>query len=216
MSDRRDISVVLGVGDARRRRAIRDALDEIATVLSDHLSLDDTLTAAELLVPDVLVLDTHLGRADLAASCFRVQMQVPATRIVAVVPADDERAYDALAYGAFSVVLERADTTELIDAVRGAARGESVMPAGCARRLLADAVRAKTEVHDPLVRPPVLTPTEHEVLTRLGEGRSPHDIARMHDVTPRLVNLHAGYAVAKAHLQRQRIHTRDTLAPSIR
>lgn len=214
MGDRRDISVVLGLGDAGRRAAVRDALDGVAAVLSDHLSLEDTLMAAELLVPDVLVLDTHLGRADLAASCFRVQMQVPATRIVAVVPADDDRAYDVLAYGAFSVVLEDADSTALLEAVHGAARGESVMPAGCARRLLAEAVRSNARPQDTLVRPPMLTPTEHEVLTRLGEGRTPLDIARMHDVTPRLVNLHAGYAVAKAHLQRQRIHTRDILAHS--
>ncbi|HEX7094564.1 MAG TPA: LuxR C-terminal-related transcriptional regulator, partial [Acidimicrobiales bacterium] len=70
--------------------------------------------------------------------------------------------------------------------------------------------------NDPFVHHPRLTPTEHEVLTRLAEGCTPADIAAMHDVSTRLVNLHTGYAVAKLHVQRQRLHARELAATNLR
>ena len=50
--------------------------------------------------------------------------------------------------------------------------------------------------HNP---PPPLTATAREVLDRIGRGSDPEPIAATHAVTPHLVNLHAGFAVAKLH-----------------
>jgi hypothetical protein len=38
---------------------------------------------------------------------------------------------------------------------------------------------------------------------------SPSEIAALHGVTARLVNLHTGYAVAKVHHHAQRVRARD-------
>jgi DNA-binding CsgD family transcriptional regulator len=77
--------------------------------------------------------------------------------------------------------------------------------------LLHDVQRSRDAVVDPIVRRVRLTDTEQEVLARLAEGRTPLEIAALHDVTARLVSLHTGYAVAKVHHHLQRVRTRDAL-----
>ena len=68
-----------------------------------------------------------------------------------------------------------------------------------ASRLLHDLDAWALRSADPLHPPPTLTATEREVLGRLAEGLDPTTIAAAHDVTAHLVNLHAGFAVAKLH-----------------
>ena len=93
----------------------------------------------------------------------------------------------------------------------GASRGESLVLAGIARLLLEDTKYVTATNRDPLARLVRLTSTEQEVLTRLGGGLSPAEIAALHGVTARLVNLHTGYAVAKVHHHAQRVRVRDEL-----
>ena len=45
---------------------------------------------------------------------------------------------------------------------------------------------------------PRLTATEREVLQRVAKGTTIEAVAGLHEVPPRLVHLHAGYALAKA------------------
>ena len=66
-------------------------------------------------------------------------------------------------------------------------------------RLLHDLDAWAQRSADPLYPPPTLTATEREVLARIGEGVEPEAIAETHAVTTHLVNLHAGFAVAKLH-----------------
>ena len=68
---------------------------------------------------------------------------------------------------------------------------------------------------DPIHPPPTLTATEREVLDRISDGTDPSEIARIHAVTTHLVNLHAGFAVAKLHryvLGSERIAAQDQSA----
>ncbi len=46
---------------------------------------------------------------------------------------------------------------------------------------------------------PRLTATEREVLQRVANGATIEAVAGLHEVPPRLVHLHAGYALAKVH-----------------
>jgi DNA-binding NarL/FixJ family response regulator len=93
-----------------------------------------------------------------------------------------------------------------VSATRSAARRESVLSAGVARRLIAEMTGYEDETAHPANRPPSLTLTEREVLTLIARDKLSDEIADLYDVTARLVNLHTGYAVAKLqlHLAQQR------------
>jgi DNA-binding NarL/FixJ family response regulator len=204
-----DITVVAAMLDDTVAASVLPGLPPFELVATTD-TLGDTERAVVAFVPDVLVLDERADRSGVAALCRRVRDLAPATRVLLVAAADDEIAYDALVDGAFSMVPATIGADELRDAVRGAARGESVVLAGAARRLLRDAGGSGT-THDPFVHELRLTQAETAVLERVAAGEAIADIARAHDVIPRLVNLHTGYAVAKAHHHAQRVRARDAV-----
>jgi DNA-binding NarL/FixJ family response regulator len=211
VGDRTDITVVLGVGGSRRAE-LSTALAATALVVADEASGYDALDLTADLVPDVVLIDEQDDRVGLGRACLHSTLRTPATRLVVLVEDDDELAYETLLQGAFSTLPIDAPVDEVVAAARSAARGESTVVAGSARRLLADARRASRGDIDPTVPALRLTATEEEVLARRAAGETSADIAAQHDVTARLVNLHMGYAVAKVHHHLQRVRTRDAVS----
>ncbi len=150
-------------------------------------------------LPDVLILDAQISDPGARSVCRRIREWAPATRVLAVTPADDEDAYTTVVAGAAGAVLAATDPAETAAAVAAVARGESVLPPRVASRLMHDVDAWAQRSADPLYPPPTFTTTERVVLEGLSQGQSPASIAAEHSVTPHLVNLHAGYAVAKLH-----------------
>jgi two-component system, NarL family, response regulator DevR len=150
-------------------------------------------------LPDVLLLDTRIAEPDARAVCRRIREWAPATRVLAATEHDDEHAYTTVVAGAAGAVLYDIDEATVVTTLCEVARGESVLLARMATRLLHDLDAWARRSADPLYPPPTLTATEREVLARIGEGVDPATIAAAHSVTSHLVNLHTGFAVAKLH-----------------
>jgi len=170
-------------------------LEVLARVATGEESI--TLVVAEL--PDVLLLDGLIENPDVRAVSRRLRDWAPATRVLSVNPLDDEAAYTTVVAGAAGSVLADAEPAVVAAAIVGVARGETVLQQRMASRLIHDIDSWAERAADPLNPPPTLTATEREVLAGLSEGRSSAAIATAHAVTARLVNLHAGFAVAKLH-----------------
>ena len=150
-------------------------------------------------LPDVLLLDTRIDQPDARAVARRLREWTPATRVLTVSPFDDEASYTTLVAGATGSILAGVDPAEVTKAIVAVSRRESVLQPRMASRLLHDIDSWSRRAADPLNPPPTLTATEREVLANLGEGLSSAEIATAHAVTEHLVNLHAGFAVAKLH-----------------
>jgi DNA-binding NarL/FixJ family response regulator len=150
-------------------------------------------------LPDVLLLDARIADPDARAVCRQVREWAPATKVLAITEVDDESAYTTIVAGACGVVIAGLTSADLLTAITSVANGETVLQSRMASRLLHDLDSWAERSADPLHPPPTLTATEREVLTALGAGHSPTTIAASHSVTAHLVNLHAGYAVAKLH-----------------
>ncbi|MDG2026673.1 MAG: hypothetical protein P8J50_06160 [Acidimicrobiales bacterium] len=163
----------------------------------DHVPTGNEAVARVLQdLPDVLFLDTRLEEPDARAVCRRLREWAPATKVLAATRLDDENAYTTVVAGAFGAVFLDDHDETVARAIRDVSRGEASLQARMALRLLHDIDAWTQRSADPLYPPPTLTATEREVLGRIGEGV---DSAASHSVTAHLVNLHAGFAVAKLH-----------------
>jgi DNA-binding NarL/FixJ family response regulator len=156
-----------------------DDLDVVATASSSGDARQRCLEQ----MPDVALIALDLDGDGGRGVCRSLAADAPVIRSVLVGDGDDAPR-DSIASGAFGFVGPDAD---LAWVVRRAAWSEALMPPAWAELILG-------ELADP-------TPTEREVLQRLAGGAAPEAVANLHEVTARLVNLHAGYALVK--LQRQ-------------
>jgi len=83
---------------------------------------------------------------------------------------------------------------QVVEAVRAAARGESVLQPAATARMLRELRRAAA---DPLAQ---LTPRETDVLKGLAQGRSNREIARALSVSEETVKSHVSSILAKLGL----------------
>jgi DNA-binding NarL/FixJ family response regulator len=199
---------------------IADADEERAAAMAAAVTAEDGVTllgvtgdsseAARLsldLLPDAVIIDLKVPAAGGLATFDAIHDFAPAIEVVLLAgPEDVEQAYQAITQGAAGC-LQRANAHALAGAaVRGATRGEYLIPPMIAARVLHDVDAYAQAGAGPLGPSQPLTATEREVLMNLAAGHTPGDIARRYDVTARLVNLHTGYAVAKLqrHAERAR------------
>ncbi len=190
------ITVLLG-GDVSAPAAPVD--EQKVEVVGSAITGSETVAKVLAELPDVLLLDVRIAEPDARAVCRRVREWAPATRVLVVCELDDESAYTTVVAGACGAVIGGLTSADLLAAITSVANGETVLQSRMASRLLHDLDSWAERSADPLYPPPTLTATEREVLAALGAGHSSATIAASYSVTSHLVNLHAGYAVAKLH-----------------
>lgn len=125
----------------------------------------------------------------------------PAARIVVLTTFDDdEHMYPALAAGAVGFLVKDIAPEALLDNLRRALDGEVPMSPGPARRVLGEALRARSASAAPTVQEPAvpLTDRENDVLSLVAEGLGNAAIA---------ARLHVAESTVKAHIANLRQKT---------
>lgn len=143
------------------------------------------LAAVRALTPDVVLMDLRMPVLDGAGATARLLAEHPGVAVLVLTTFDDDadilRAVEA---GATGYLLKDTPRERLVDAVRAAARGETVLAPHVAARLV-------SRLREPA--PVALTPREVEVLRQVARGRSNAQIGR---------DLFIGEATVKTHLLR--------------
>ena len=135
--------------------------------------------------PDVVLMDLRMPRMDGVAATERISAAHPAVRVLVLTTYDtDADIVRAVEAGASGYLLKDTPLPQLADAVRAAARGETVLAPPVAARLV-------SRMRAPAVEAP--TPRELEVLAGVARGLTNADIGR---------ELFIGEATVKTHLLR--------------
>ena len=153
------------------------------------------LEAIRDLRPDVVLLDLFMPRLDgLAVLAAMREAELTAAVLVLTSSSDDQHLVQAIKAGALSYLPKTAGVDQVVEAVRAAARGESVLQPAATARLLRELRHASA---DPLS---LLTPRETDVLKGLAQGRSNREIARALSVSEETVKSHVSSILAKLGL----------------
>jgi two-component system response regulator NreC len=181
------LSVVIADDHAVVREGLRlmlEAEDDL-TVVGEASSMQETRAMLSDLVPEVLVLDLHMGRQLSLGVMSDLRSASPSTAIV-ILTMDDDPAFAQQAWsaGAAGYVLKEASRTELVRAIRTVGAGGRYLDPAVGGWALEGGAAALTE-------------RELEVLRLVALGHTNSEIAKLMFISPRTVETH------RANLQRK-------------
>lgn len=192
--------------------AIVDLEDDIEVVGEANNGVEAVALTLSLR-PDVVLMDLKMPVLDGLEAIKQIRAEAPATRVIILSTfADDDDVYAGIAAGARGYLLKDAPPDQLIQFIRAAYRGESLLHPGIAARILdrfsslmtqPAPVEAKVEPNPPPenlgdgVGIPKFTSREMEVLQLLAQGARNKEIAQTLVIAERTVKIHVGNILAK-------------------
>ncbi|MEU0027085.1 response regulator transcription factor [Streptomyces sp. NPDC006335] len=165
-------------------RGMLEAYDDLR-VVGEAGSGDEAIVLAAAMRPDVVLMDLRMPGTDGATATARIRQEHPGIRVLVLTTYEgDADILPAIEAGATGYLLKDAPIGTLTDAIRAAARGETVLAPPVAARLV-------THLQAPAGEQ--LTPREVQVLGLVARGLSNGEIGRQ---------LYIGEATVKTHLLR--------------
>lgn len=179
-----EVSVVL-VDDHRLVRVgLRSLLESTPgfVVLGEAGDGQEALAVVERVRPDVVLMDLSMPVLDGIAASRELTARGSGARVLVLTSFTDRaRVHEVLAAGAIGYVLKDCEPSQLLDAVRAAARGEVPLDPRVAGALLPASGEG-----------PALSPREEEVLRLVAQGLANKQVARALGITERTVKAHLG------------------------
>jgi len=135
----------------------------------------DGLRLAREYSPDVVLMDLVMEGMDGIETTRRIMEEMPDCKVIVLTSfLDDEKMYPVIEAGAFSYLLKTSRASEIADAIRAAARGQSVLESQVASKMMNRFRRPQQAAAQPHED---LTEREMEVLKLIALGKSNQEIA---------------------------------------
>ncbi|MBB2942593.1 DNA-binding NarL/FixJ family response regulator [Actinoplanes lutulentus] len=166
------------------RMGLRGMLDAEAdlTVIGEASSGSAGVTQALALQPDIVLMDLRMPDGDGVEATGRILAATPGVKVMVLTTYESDRdILRAIEAGASGYLLKDATPAELADAVRAAARGETVLAPSVASTLVRQ-VRAPA--------PPALSARETEVLRQVAAGLTNAEIGKRLFISEATVKTH--------------------------
>jgi DNA-binding NarL/FixJ family response regulator len=180
----------------RRGAAILLSMEPDMEVVGQARNGVEAVELAQLLHPDVVLMDLHMPLKGGVAATREITQVLPNTQILVLTTLnDDETVFEAVRAGAQAYLLKDADEDELLETIRALKRGESRLTPQIARKVmdqfrrLAPSLKAEpapervsnvTAAEDTLAAPPStesLNEKEEKILQLISESMTNRQIA---------------------------------------
>ncbi|SEO90463.1 two component transcriptional regulator, LuxR family [Paenibacillus sp. OV219] len=146
--------------------------------------------------PDVVLMDLVMEGMDGVETTRRLLELYPDCKVIVLTSyLDDGKMYPVIEAGAFSYLLKTSRATEIADAIRAAARGQSVLESQVAAKMMNRFRQPKAETVQKLHEQ--LTEREMDVLKCVGKGLSNQEIAEELFIGIKTVKFHVTNIFAK-------------------
>ncbi len=168
---------------------------------------DEAVRKAAELVPDVVLMDVRMPRVNGIDACPGVKDAAPDAKIVMLTMSDEEDdLFDALKAGATGYLLKEVSVTELPQAVRAVADGQSFLNPSMASTLIREFASLSRKDRDRAARPSEhhdspLSHREKEVLQLIARGLSNRTISEQLFITENTVKNHVRNILEKLHMR---------------
>jgi len=168
------------------------------SVVAQAASGDEAIKLAQEFIPDVVLMDLVMAGMDGVEATRKVKSLSPRSQIVILTSFhQDEYIFPALQAGAISYLLKDVKATELVEAIRRAARGEATLHPKIAARVIKSFRSLAPEEVNPYI---ALTDREMEVLKLIANGTSNDQIAEQLVISVGTVKGHVSNILSKLHL----------------
>ena len=160
---------------------------------------EEGLRLASEYKPDVVLMDLVMDGMDGIETTKQMMKQFPDCKVIVLTSyLDDEKMNPVIEAGAFSYLLKTSRASEVADAIRAAARGQSVLESQVATKMMSR-LRGGGQTEAPLYKE--LTEREMEVLKLLAQGKSNQDIADTLMIGIKTVKFHVTNILSKLDVE---------------
>ena len=149
--------------------------------------------------PDVILMDLLMPEMDGVTAIKEIKASWQEARVLVLTSfIEDDKVFPAIEGGALGYLLKDTQPDDLLDAVRGVYRGETMLHPSIAKKIMQRIQeRSNDNKKD---EGQVLTERELDVLRLLAQGDGDRDIAEKLVVSERTVHFHVGNILSKLHL----------------
>ena len=170
-----------------------ETIDDI-TIVGIAQDGEEAVMLAQAHRPDVVLMDLNMPGLDGIEATRQIRSANDKVQIVILTSHhEDALVFPAIKAGALSYLLKSASPTEVVDAIRAAARGEARLHPRVTKRLMAEVSGSRVSVQ-------TLTDRELEVLKEIARGKDNKGIAHTLTLSEKTVKTHVSNILGKLNL----------------
>ena len=175
-------------------RALLNYYDDVE-IVGEAQDGNEALVQVDALAPDVVLMDIAMPGMNGLEATRRIREKYPQTRVLVLTQHEDRQyVVPLLQAGASGFLTKRALATELINALRIVARGETYLQPSAATTLVEE-IRHATGGMDNL--PESITPRELEILRHIVAGETNAQMANALSISVKTVEWHRANLMSK-------------------
>lgn len=183
---------------------VRQGIRMFLSACPDFILVGEAASGEEMIhlideqVPDVILMDLVMKGMGGVEATRLIRRISPHTQVIVLTSFDDDEfIFPALRAGALSYVLKEIGVDELAEAIRKAARGESVLHPRVAARVVQEMQQKRLDIPDLFTE---LSPRELEVLRLIAGGMTNAQIAARLVISEKTVKVHVSNILSKLHM----------------